>query len=96
MPNSVADFPWNPTHVDETTLVQFGNAVLHTIVANKIDADTCTVVVYDGIDNSGEVMGAIVTGLSQPVTLLYDCKCVTGIYIEILGEGTADLTVNHI
>lgn len=93
---SVADFPWRWTHVDETALIRAGQGALHTVVINYLD--TALIILYDGIDAAGNVMGIITTALSQPVTLIYDAKLYNGLYIEIvsLNGGTADLTVNWI
>jgi len=96
MPDARTDFPWNWAHVTETVLVKEGGGALHTIVINYLD-DWGTVVVYDGIDNTGAVIGIISTALTQPVTLIYDLKIATGIYLEVLGqEVIASLTVTYI
>ena len=90
------NFPWDWCHVTETVLVKTGGGALHTIVLNYLN-DWGTVVVYDGVDNTGAVIGVIATALTQPVTLIYDLKIATGIYIEVLGqELIADLTVTYI
>jgi len=92
--DSVADFPWEWTHVTATALVKTGAGALHTIAVNYCVG--CLVTIYDGVDATGRVIGAVWTNTSQPVTLTYDLKVATGIYITIAGEGTADLTVNYV
>jgi len=92
--DSVADFPWEWAYVIKTTLVKTGGGALHTIAVNYCVG--CVVTVYDGVDATGMVIGIVQTAVSQPVTLVYDLKIATGIYITIAGEGEADLTVNYI
>ena len=100
MPNPVADFPWEWAHVDATILVNTGAGALHTIVVNGLTT-AGDVTVYDGVDNSGAVIGVLhldpTTSISvQPITLIYDLKTATGIYIEYDQAVVADLTVTYI
>jgi hypothetical protein len=92
MSQSRSDFQWGFTHVVQTTLVHTGPGGLHTIILNQF-GDDCTITVYDGVDATGTIIGIITTALHQPQTLKYDLIFDTGLYIAIVGEGTADLTV---
>ena len=93
--DSAADFPWDWTHVTGTLLIKTGGGALHTITINQLTVGD-TVEIYDGINNGGGLIGILATGLNQPVTLTYDAKIETGIYIELVGQGPLDLTVNWI
>lgn len=97
--NPVADFPWIPTHVDDTLLVKRGRGTLHTIVVNGLTtAGDATV--YDGIDATGTVLHVLhldpTTSVSvQPITFTCDEQIETGIYIEYDQSLVADFTVTH-
>jgi len=95
MSSSVIDIPWIWRHVTQTVLVKRGQGALHTITLNYIGQGS-VITLYDGVNAGGAVIGIIATDLSQPVTLVYDLKYRTGIYIAIAGEGEVDLTVNWI
>ena len=94
MKDSVAEFPWNWKNVTATMLVKTGGGALHTIAVNYCAQNTVTI--YDGVDAGGRVIAILQTNVSQPVTMLYDAKIETGIYITVAGEGATDLTVNYI
>ena len=97
MGNPIIDFPWTGTHVAATALVKTGTGALHTIVVNGLTtAGDATV--YDGIDATGTVIAVIhldtTTSISvQPITLTYDIKVVTGIYVAYDQSLAADFTV---
>ena len=94
---SRSDFAWGWTRVTETTLVQGHAGQLHTILLNQFG--DCTITLYDDVDAAGApatIIGIITTALHQPETLKYDLILKTGLYITIVGEGTAELTVCHI
>jgi len=94
---SAIDYPWEFKHVAANDLVLTGPGVLHAINFNGMTVvGVCTV--YDGIDNTGVVIGALtlLTAVHiscQPVPLLYDCKVETGIYLDFTGGLVADFTV---
>lgn len=98
----VASFPWPWAHVTGTTTtpVKTGRGTLHTIVVNGLTT-VGDITVYDGVDATGAVIAVlhldIATSVSvQPITFVYDCKIVTGIYIEYDQAVAADLTVTYI
>jgi len=76
-------------------LVKTGGGALHSIALNYLNPGD-TVLVYDGVDATGALMGVIGTDLSQPALLLYDAKIETGIFIDRTGQGVIDLTVNWV
>ena len=98
MPNPISDFPWEYAHVTADTLVRTGQGVLHTIVVNGLTtAGDATV--YDNTAESGTVIAVLHLDLTtsvsvQPITLVYDVKVNTGIYIGFDGNLAADLTVS--
>ena len=98
MSNPVLDFPWFPVNVPgEDTLVHTGRCVMHTVVVNGLTtAGDC--VIYDGIDNMGTVIATLHLDLTtsvsvQPITFLYDCEMLVGIYLDFDQSLVADLTV---
>jgi hypothetical protein len=101
MPNPVADFPWDWKRVCDTVLVKTGPGALHTIVLNGLITEG-EISVFDGIDATGEPIGVLgltptIASVSvQPITLTYDLKIATGIYIEYDQSVGADLTVTYI
>ena len=98
MPNPVADFPWEYSHVDSDTQVSAGPCVLHSIAVNGLTtAGDCTV--YDNPAAAGNVIAILhldpTTSVSvQPITLLYDVECLTGLYLDYDATLAADLTVS--
>lgn len=99
MGNPATDFPWDFTHVAGTTLVQTGPGVLHAINFNGMTVvGVCTV--YDGVDNTGGVIGAfaltaVVQVSCQPASFPYDCEFLTGLFLDFTGGLVADFTVLH-
>jgi len=100
MPNPVVDFPWTLAHVAATTVppIRVGPGVLHTIVFNGMTVvGVCTV--YDGVDNTGTVIGAMTLNSAvhvscQPMTFIYDGAFTTGLHMEFTGGLVADFTVS--
>ena len=96
---SVSDFPWEYKHVVADTLIRTGQGVLHSIVLNGLTtAGDATV--YDNTAGSGTVIAVLhldtTTSVSvQPITLLYDIECKTGLYIEFDDTLAADLTITY-
>ncbi len=96
----VVDFGYQWVHVTATALVHTGKAILHTIVVNGLGTvGTCTV--YDGVDNTGTVIAILTLDIAasisvQPITLTYDGRVSTGIYLEYAGGLVADLTVTFV
>jgi hypothetical protein len=99
MANSVTDFPWKYSHCISDTQVSAGKCVLHSIVVNGLTtAGDCTV--YDNPAAAGTVIAVLhldpATSISvQPITFLYDCECLTGLYLDFGATLVADLTVNY-
>lgn len=91
---SVADFGWLWKHLWWGTggLVATDQGVLHTIVINRMGTKD-SFAIYDGIDATGRLLGMISTTFDQPVSLLYDLKYKTGLFVDIFGDW--DLTVNY-
>jgi len=98
MPNPVADFPWEYSHVAADAQVSAGPCVLHTIVVNGLTtAGDCTV--YDNPAAAGNVVAILHLDLTtsksvQPITLTYDVACETGLYLDYDATLVADLTVS--
>lgn len=90
---------WLYYHVTGTVLVQTGQGVLHTVSMNGLYV-VGDITIYDGVDNTGAVIAvlSLATAVSisiQPISMLYDAKFVTGLYIEYDQAVEADLTVTH-
>ena len=78
---------WEKLNVTADQLVHTGKCILHAVTLNGITT-VGDIAIYDGIDNSGTLVGTIsarsaVSVSFQGVTFLYDCKMVTGIYIDV-------------
>lgn len=100
MTNPRTDFPWRPSHVDDTVLVSGAPGALHTIVVNGLTT-AGDITVYDGVDATGGVVAVLhldpTTSVSvQPITFTYDVDIATGIYIAYDQSVVADLTVAYI
>lgn len=99
MPNSVSDFPWEYAHCVSDVQVSAVPCVLHSIVVNGLTtAGDCTV--YDNPAATGSVIAILhldpTTSISvQPITLLYDVRCLTGLYLDFDQSLVADLTVSY-
>lgn len=101
MPNPVIDFPWTYAHVAATTVpaVKVGPGVLHTLIFNGMTV-VGTLVLYDGEDNTGTVIGAITYDSAvhvscQPVPFIYDCAFTVGLHLEFTAGLVADFTVTY-
>ena len=98
MPNSAIDFPWTYAHVATDAQVSAGPCVLHAITVNGITtAGDCTV--YDNPAAAGNVIAVLHLDKTfsvsvQPITLLYDVECETGLYLDYDATLAADLTVS--
>jgi hypothetical protein len=97
---SVIDFPWKYSHVDDDKQVSAGPCVLHTITINRLDTGDVTATVYDNPAAAGNVIAVIHLNGSDavnlaPTTLTFDVKCATGLYIDFSAVATADLTVSY-
>ena len=99
MPNPVADFPWTYAHVAAGAQVSAGPCVLHAITVNGITtAGDC--IVYDNPAAAGNVIAVLHLDKTfsvsvQPITLLYDVECETGLYLDYDATLAADLTVSY-
>lgn len=97
MPNPVADFPWRYQHVDASAQIAASRCVLHSIVVNGLTV-AGDITIYDNPAATGNIVGVLhldpTTSVSvQPITLIYDCLCETGLYLEYDQAIAADLTV---
>jgi hypothetical protein len=96
---SVSDFPWKYAHVASDTQVSAGQCTLHGITVNGLTtAGDCTV--YDNPAATGNVIAILhldpTTSISvQPITLIYDVQCLTGLYLDYDQSLVADLTVAY-
>ena len=100
MANAIIGFPFAYTHLDDSGIVHaVGGDVLHSVIINHPDATAAaTVTMYDGVDNSGDVIAVIAMDKAiyvVPVTLIYDIAVTTGIYAEFSHTDGADITVTH-
>ena len=99
MGNSVIDYPWKYSHVDADKQISVGPCILHSIVINGLTtAGDC--IVYDNPAAAGNVIAVLhidpATSVSvQPITLLYDVECLTGLYLDYDATLAADLTVSY-
>jgi len=98
--NSAIDYPFEYSHVTAAKLVHTGSCVLHTVVINSNDTSgPLYATIYDGTNAGGTAIAVIDVDAGKtyyvlPVTLLYDVKMTTGIYVGFSAEtNTADLTV---
>lgn len=88
MGNPVIDFPFEKTNITDTdTIVLAGPGVLHTVVLNGVTV-VGDIVIYDGVDATGTVIATLnvrsaVSVSYQGTTFLYDCKIVTGIFVDV-------------
>ena len=98
MANPVIEYGYRHRHLDDTALVLTGSGILHTLTINSPDTTaSATVTIYDGLTNAGVVIGVIAMDAALfvvPVTLVYDVKVATGIYVEFSFAVTADITVS--
>lgn len=98
--NPITDFPWEYKHVTADTLVRTGPGVLHSIVVNGLTT-VGDATIYDNTAEAGTVIIgilhlAVATSISvQPITLLYDVRFTTGLYIGFDATLAADLTVTY-
>ena len=96
---AVSAFGWMYKHVAADAQVSAGPCVLHTIVVNGLPtAGDCTV--YDNQAGTGNVIAILhlnpATSISvQPITLFYDVRCLTGLYLDFDATLVADLTVSY-
>ena len=99
MPNPVADFPWQYKHVTESVQIFSRQGVLHTIVVNGLTT-AGDITVYDNPAAAGNVIAVLhldtTTSISvQPIPLIYDIGCKTGLYLDYDQAVAADLTVTY-
>lgn len=91
-------FPWEYKHCTGTVQVHTGRCVLHAVVINDIAAaDGVKVTVYDGVGVTANIIAVInidaaKTHFVNPVTLLYDVQCETGLYVAF-SAAEGDITV---
>ena len=88
---------WEKLNVTTDQLVHTGKCILHAVTLNGITT-VGDIAIYDGVSNAGTLIGTIsarsaVSVSFQGVTFLYDCKMVTGIYIDVTDfVGSATVT----
>lgn len=91
---------WQGTHVTADQLIKTGPGVLHRIVLNGFTT-IGDITIRDAIAAGGGTVIAILhlntaTSVSiQPMTLDYDIKFYTGLFIDYDGTAVADLTIVH-
>ncbi len=98
MSSPVTDFGWDKTNVTGDTLVKTGACKLHGITLNGVTT-VGDVIVYDGIDNTGVLVATLniriaVSVSYQGISWNYDCKMVTGIFLDF-SDFVGNLTVMH-
>ena len=99
MGNSVIDYPWRYAHVVADAQVSAGPCVLHAITINGFTTiGDC--IVYDNPAAAGNVIAVLHLDTTasvslQPITLLYDAECLTGLYFDYDATLAADLTVSY-
>ena len=96
--NAAADVPWTYAHVTSDTQVSATPCTLHAIAVNGLTT-AGDAIVYDNPAAAGVVIAVLhlnpATSISvQPITLLYDVECLTGLYIDFDATLVADLTVS--
>ena len=98
MPNPILDYGYAHRHLADSGLVLTGTGILHTITINHPDTTAAaTVIVYDGVDNTGTVIAIITMDdalFVVPATLTYDVAVTVGIYAAFNFAVTADITVS--
>ena len=97
MPNPAIDFPWDKVNVTGDVIVHTGQCVLHTVQFNGMTV-VGDVAIYDGIDNTGTLIGTLILRSAvqvscQPMTFTYDCEMITGIYFDYDATFTGNFTV---
>ncbi len=100
MSNPIADFPWVYSHVDASRQVQTGQGALHTIVVNGLSANG-VVEVWDGVGAAGVLIAILSMSVAfhvslQPITLTYDVRFETGLYLGFDDNVTVDFTVSYV
>jgi len=101
--NPRLDEGWEKTNVlgGNDPVVKTGAGKLHNITVNGITA-VGDILVYDGVDATGTLIATIILRTAvqvscQPITLSYDCKILTGIFINTSDNGfTGNITVTWI
>jgi len=99
MGSSTVDKHWTYAHVTADAQVSANACVLHSIVVNGFTT-IGDAIVYDNPAAAGNVIAVLhldtTTSVSlQPITLLYDIECPTGLYIDYDATLAADLTVTY-
>jgi len=92
-------FPWEKTNVIADAVVHAGPCVLHSITFNGMTV-VGDVAIYDGIDNTGELIGTLILRSAvqvscQPFTLILDCEMDTGIFFDYDATFTGNFTVTY-
>lgn len=97
--SGVTELGWPYRHVTADTQVKAGKGILHSIVINGFTT-IGDITVYDSLTETGTVIAVLhlntATSISiQPITLKYDLKFSTGLYIGYDATAVADLTVMY-
>ena len=93
------DFGYPYSHVTADAQVKAGPGILRRITVNGLTtAGDCTI--YDSLTETGTVIGILhldpATSISvQPITLEYDARFATGLYLGFDATLVADLTVMY-
>ena len=91
-------FGYTPAHVTADTQVAAGAGVLHNVVVNGLTT-AGDVTIYDSLTEAGTVIAVVHLDLTtsvsvQPITLAYDVRFGTGLYLGFDATLAADVTVS--
>lgn len=78
---------------NSTTCLKKGQGKLGTININTIGATGNTLKIYDGLDNTGTLMGTIDTTIAAAPTRIYNAVFQKGLTIVLAAGTAADVTV---
>ncbi len=97
--SGVLEVGWPYRHVAADAQVKAGPGILHSIVLNGLTT-LGDITLYDSLTEGGTVIAVLrlctVTSISvQPMTLNYDLRFNTGLYVGYDATAVADLTVMY-
>ena len=95
--NQAIDFPWDKKYVGADTTVAARPCVLPAIQFNGMTV-VGDVSVYDGTDNTGVLIAVLILRTAvqvscQPISFLFDCEMLTGIFIDYDASFVGNFTV---
>ncbi len=97
--SGILEMGWQYKHVTADNQVKAGPGILHSIVLNGFTT-IGDITLYDSLTETGTVIAVLhlntATSVSiQPMTLEYDLKFQTGLYIGYDATAVVDLTVMY-